>query len=338
MQSQVPLRQVCTPIGITCPVSLWRLIILDSIIASCPVVTPKLIKPQKPLPKPLIDQDFDALAVHRQERTEGLQEVNEFWKKDRVFISCTKEFMAPYSWESLYTQNLRPVETCEEDLSGPLELKACVNHRACYFYHWNTTGKIDHHVADRPYNWEYTLQRTAWFTIQDVITSAVSLYDFKNAPQGSKEWKQLYEASLQKWNPSSPGVFEIPVCISEFNWNGPIEPVGSFSNFHQRQTIPCSCGDFGKDTTAFWKQANFWDMDHYRTNICAKKIEEKITHNIDRFVAWCRLQIHKGFRSWKTGAATECGRVLDYVDTTQRKKAKELNEIQEAWIIKEARI
>lgn len=312
--------------------------VVDTIFASCPASTPKvMIESSVPLP----EINLDGLNKQREFQIEQLRTLNQAWKNQSNFISCTTDFRAPRSHDSLQSEDLRKVSSCEEDLSGPFELKACVNHRACYLYHWNTeadrlSSSQARHFADRPQNWEYFLKTSSGITIADIIASAVGKYDLARAQTGSKEWKQLYEASLKNWNPSAPGVWEVPVCVSEYNWNTPVEPIGSKKDIQRRQPVPCNCGPLGKDTSRFWEQMGFGRHHYQRVDLCEKRIKQRIPDQLERMIARCSLEIRRTYAQWIHGTEKYCKSWFKRIDESGVRMAKELDQTDRAWMLGQA--
>lgn len=72
-------------------------------------------------------------------------------KSQTLWISCTKDFYTTGARKNSYSEAKYPTTTCRRDLSGPQDLKECVDDYVCYMYKWDSRGVPFTHQVERPY-------------------------------------------------------------------------------------------------------------------------------------------------------------------------------------------
>lgn len=106
----------------------------------------------------------------------------------------------------------------------------------------------------------------------------------------------------------------------------PVEPVFDITcdtNPHCRKKyLPCNCGPWGKDTEHVWKETGLWTHKHargeYKKLLCPRQIEEKIEDPLEKFVAYCRLEVRKtglGGIIKRTGKHPLCDTIIETIET-----------------------
>jgi len=237
--------------------------------------------------------------------------------EDQVYIACTvleKDDKKPPFGK--YVEG----STCYHDRTGPQDMKACLdNEHVCYLYRWKEPASkwkpwIKAH-SDKPAGvaeWGAAPHLTQ---VSDIIVSSVAtklqgLKDFRllgnDKPLLAANWTSLTDIGKA----SAPGVFNVPVCYSEYSWNTPLEiarerkgwletPCAQGDPYCHELALPCYCGQWGSETMDVWNAighvAKSRDSGARARKVCGKLIKKKISHPIEAYVAYCRLDIRRAF-------------------------------------------
>lgn len=239
-----------------------------------------------------------------------LRTLNMSWKTQRIFIMCTGDFVNKKHPNTLKNDKGRKVAYSDHDNSGPQHLKAHVGDEVCYMYRWNDRGFWPGHHVEDPYGWD-TFRGEPWnLKVSDIITSSVLA-----SRRPASDLEMLASSSRLAIgpnaefiaDPTTPGMFNLPVCHTHWNWNGPTEGVSIFKTdlnaFSGHKIMPCYCGPLGADTKSIWEQLRLDTSGarrHYLLDSCPRQISAKIDNPLERYVAYCRLGIHRklGVRKW----------------------------------------
>lgn len=244
-----------------------------------------------------------------------LKTLNAAINSQSVYITCSKDYRkTAKTWEpSVEDKSLAP--TCRKDNSGPQDFKACVDGYCCYLYKWNNRGWAPSWRNERIFGSDF-LDEEPWnVNVTDIITSSVRSYT--QGPRGKSPSVGLAvgvfdslgngHAVESLWDAATPGIFTIPVCFSTHNWATIIDgyrfPQNGIFDTQPRNSIknmPCNCGPWGKDTEKLWKEIGIWDTDikdrkyfkDYTTGKCGYQIYDKIKDPVERYVAYCRVNVH----------------------------------------------
>jgi hypothetical protein len=202
--------------------------------------------------------------------------------------------------------------SCRHDRSGPQDLKACVEGEdVCYLYKWHEAKSgLSHHghntkpsgVAEwggEPYS----------INPEDIILSSVStalngLQDFRLTSENTP-----FPSNNVIANASTPGMFALPVCYSDYNWNTPLDlyekhrrwyhlPCPKSNPYCHERVPPCYCGPWGAQTKLVWQRtgieaASADGKGSTAKKVCAKLIKEKIKNPLEAYVAYCSLGIRR---------------------------------------------
>jgi hypothetical protein len=231
-------------------------------------------------------------------------------QSQKHFISCTPDLVRKVRNTNLIIDPFQvSVKTCVADNTGPDHLRQCIPATAsepemvCYMYRWADRGVAASHHVENPYGWEkyssYDL------TVQDIIQSS---WLTRRAGLSSKDTAmQLFNVQTLAWgptsafvtDPSTPGMFRVPVCVSPYNWNGHTTGYSwtdDISLYSAKKSLPCYCGAMGNETQAVWSAMRL-DISgrrgEYLTMLCPRQIAYKIKNPLERYVAKCRLGIKK---------------------------------------------
>lgn len=104
----------------------------------------------------------------------------------------------------------------------------------------------------------------------------------------------------QAADPSVPGMFTLPVCLSTYNWNSQTNKEGLLNDldpYNTRKALPCYCGPLGADTVTIWHAMGITGTvatQKYAKDFCPAQIRMKIKDWLERYVAYCRLGIRTG--------------------------------------------
>lgn len=172
----------------------------------------------------------------------------------------------------------------------------------------------------------------------DIITSSVRSY-FENlrAPSPATGLTRgIFSAFADGqpveslWDAATPGMFTVPVCFSKYNWATIIDgyrfPQNGIFDSQPRNSIknlPCSCGPWGRDTEAVWREVGIWKTDgkgrgyfkDYTVGKCGYQIYDKIQDPVERFVAYCHVDVHAtmNYRIRKSGKHWQCRIITDLI-------------------------
>lgn len=106
----------------------------------------------------------------------------------------------------------------------------------------------------------------------------------------------------------------------------PVEPVFDITcdtnPYCRKKNLPCNCGPWGKDTQKLWKETGLWThkdaRNEYKKQLCPRQIEEKIEDPLEKFVAYCRLEVRKtglGGIIKRTGKHPLCDAITEAIET-----------------------
>ena len=273
-------------------------------------------------------------------RALALRTIGIAWSSQPSWVSCTRDFQAPDPRRHPYPSPLHPMPTCEMDRSGPQDFKACINGMVCYLNRWNARGGAHAHQLERPFGWEQLTAAPWRTTAESIIISSVRSYNQKHSgrnPDLVTAGMPLHNLTAALWDDTAPGTFQLPVCVSEYNWNGPLEPVFDINcdtNPHcRKKALPCSCGPWGSETRELWEETGLWGLkasaEEYRKHLCPRRIKKRMHSSLERYVALCRLGVRRGWLGWKHSGRDEmCGSVLQALDESGTSGPKELDEMQ----------
>ncbi|KAI5787298.1 hypothetical protein EDC01DRAFT_729358 [Geopyxis carbonaria] len=257
----------------------------------------------------------------------ALRALGAAWRSQTMWIACTRDWRAPDPRRNSYAKLRDHVGSCDADRSGPQELKACVDGRACYLYKWNSRGAPHAHQVERPYGWQ-AIGSGIWegVSIADVITGSVRTHDAVQRGEHVGDALDAGGLGPALWDPAAVGVFAIPVCESAYNFQGPVEPVFSLScdtdPWCRKKALPCYCGAWGNQTRELWDAVGLWEhrasAGEYRQHLCPRRIKSRVEDGLEDFVALCRLEVHR----WGWGGVIKlpgrhamCGVVIEAIET-----------------------
>ncbi|KAI5846748.1 hypothetical protein BZA05DRAFT_135229 [Tricharina praecox] len=235
--------------------------------------------------------------------------------EDQVYITCTildKDENKPLFGK--YVEG----STCYHDRTGPQDMKACLdNEHVCYLYRWKeptSKWKFWYRAhSDKPAGVEHWGAGPHLTKVSDIIKSSVSsklqnLKDYRltqdDKPLLTSKWTDITEVGKA----STPGVFNVPVCYSNYSWNTPLEVAREKKHWYEtpcRQgdpycheaALPCYCGSWGSETMDVWDAIGHVkkskDGGTRARKVCGKRIKDRITHPIEAYVAYCRLDIKR---------------------------------------------
>jgi hypothetical protein len=142
-----------------------------------------------------------------------------------------------------------------------------------------------------------------------VITSSVQAYltgvrDLEPSIANTLSHFSTFSAKAfsTAFDPSTPGMFTLPVCFSIHNWAtiiaGHSFPLNALHNITPRnpiKSIPCNCGPWGRDTQKVWTDLGIRTPYHGFKNLsvdkCGYQIFDRIKDTVERFVAYCRVDV-----------------------------------------------
>lgn len=136
----------------------------------------------------------------------------------------------------------------------------------------------------------------------------------------------------QAADPSVPGMFTLPVCLSTYNWNSQTNKEGLLDDlnpYSARKALPCYCGPLGADTATVWNAmgiAGTAATQQYAKVLCPAQILVKIKDWLERYVAYCRLGIRRGsiMRGIKMGSDGLCDLVVSELEARGVKSTLQL--------------
>lgn len=116
-------------------------------------------------------------------------------------------------------------------------------------------------------------------------------------------------------NPSTAGVFTVPVCISRHNWNNGIRDFNNLdklSPLTTKKNLPCSCGFWGDETEQVWRDIGIWDtnLSYYRRELCPAQRKTHMKDPLEKYVNECRLDTRKSGLVRKIGRDGLCDIVM----------------------------
>lgn len=271
-----------------------------------------------------------------------IKALNQALRSQRNYITCTKDYTItrkPHRPVSLLVKNFKPASSCQRDNNGPHDFKACVDGYVCYMYHWNDRGnQISWHI-ERPFG-RAILEEQDWdIDIKDIITSSVRGHLLGTSENAHTILQEITAASdptfsltsiKKALDPSTPGLFNIPVCISDHNWATVVDghhPPGKWvHNLDMTNTIkslPCNCGLWGNDTKRVWQDLALWSPNkNFKSMTCINcnwQIFYRIKEPLEMYVAACRLEFklpQLAFPFAKAGKHSECDTITRLIDAS----------------------
>lgn len=218
------------------------------------------------------------------------------------------------------------VDKCIHDDTGPQSRKACIAEAACYLYRWNDRGIIMTHTVEDPFGFE-TLAAEPWkLEASDIITSS-----FYSHILGLKDVQIASNLSVlntgptveQAADPSVPGMFTLPVCLTTYNWNSRTNKEGLLDDLNwwsTRKVLPCHCGALGADTVNVWHAMGITGTaatQKYAKVFCPTQIHMRIKDWLERYVAYCRIGIRIGGVSKRVKAGRDglCELVINELES-----------------------
>jgi hypothetical protein len=259
--------------------------------------------------------------------------LNAALKAQTIYITCTTDLRKRR--DPSHASGGDATGNCKKDNSGPQDLKSCVPYTAaearerglgdapgelaCYLYKWAVRGRSARHHNESPFGsdeWEHNWGISA----KDIITSSVRahLIGITDYDTGS------FDSTAEISDPSTPGVFTVPVCMTRYNWNAPIEPftIGSELNPNSpAKHLPCSCGFWGDETEQVWRAIGLWDIhpDEYRKTLCPRQLSTLTSDPLEKFVSNCRLDTKKSGGIRRFGRDSRCDIITFLFDELKRR-------------------
>lgn len=237
--------------------------------------------------------------------------LNAAMRSQKHFISCTTDLLRKVSKHKIVDKQAVSVPACLADNTGPEHLRACIpvsptvrNETVCYLYRWVDRGMAPSHHVEEPWGWEQLQNFDA--SVEDIIKSSFLTHRHTYGGE-SDAFDSLSSAPSLSWGPSAefitdpttPGMFSIPVCNTPYNWNGPTHGYSYNDDtnlWSSRKSLPCYCGSLGNETQMVWAAMRL-DISgkrrEYMTMLCPRQIDNKIKNPLERYVAKCRLGIKK---------------------------------------------
>jgi hypothetical protein len=238
--------------------------------------------------------------------------LNAALRSQKVFISCTTDLLSKTHRNKISNKKARKVATCAADNTGPEHLKACIpsdsttttssqGEKVCYLYRWSDRHMAPAHHIEDP--WGHDKLSTFDLAPADIIIS--SYLASSQSLLGSEPSSHLGDAATLAWgpdasfatDPTTPGMFTLPVCDTPYNWNGQTAgySISDDTNpYSARKSLPCYCGPLGNETRAVWAAMRL-DVSarrkEYLENLCPRQIDAKLDSELERFVAKCRLGV-----------------------------------------------
>jgi hypothetical protein len=241
--------------------------------------------------------------------------LNAALRSQKHYISCTPELLEKRDKNKLVDKHSKAVKTCLADNTGSEHLRACIPslsagpdsgptpERVCYLYRWNDRGGAPAHHNEEP--WGLGKLSDMEISTEDIIRSSVlaNRHGF-GSDQGLEV---LRDTALLAWgptaefisDPSTPGMFSLPVCNTPYNWNGQTNgyTIHDDTNpWSARKSMPCYCGSLGNETQQVWSAMRL-DISkmkgEYLRMLCPRQIGKKIKSPLERWIARCRLGIRK---------------------------------------------
>ncbi|KAG0129761.1 hypothetical protein HOY82DRAFT_563377 [Tuber indicum] len=256
-----------------------------------------------------------------------LKALDATFRSQEIWITCTKEFKTVKPRADSTSIAKYPTNICHKDMSGPQDLKECVDGHVCYMYKWmSRSNSYSNHRVEYPFGMQDIRDAPYDVDPKDVIYSSVMTYMEQHkkdaAPPRPLSLASFKDATSSKkvWDARQPGFFTVPVCMSQYNFNTPIEPTGKTSCFLgsdcRHRTLPCNCGPYGSETKSLWKDVGLWDLSaakNYRKEHCSRQIRERIEDNLEKYTAHCGIGIrNQGIARKKAiGANVMCGPILE---------------------------
>lgn len=268
-----------------------------------------------------------------------LKTLNVAINSQSVYITCSKDYrQTSKTWEPSVEDKV-PAPTCKKDNSGPQDFKACVDGYCCYLYKWNSRGWAPSWRNEKIFGSEVIDEEPWNVDVTDIIKSSVGSYthDLRGKAPSTALATGIFN-SLGKdhaveslWDAATPGIFTVPVCFSKYNWATVIDgyrfPQNGIFDTQPRNSIknmPCNCGPWGRDTKQLWKEVGIWDIDSkdrkyfkdYTAGKCGYQIYDKIKDPVERYVAYCRVNVHTDLNSKirHAGKHWQCDIIIDAIE------------------------
>lgn len=257
--------------------------------------------------------------------------LNTALNSQKIYVSCTTDlqnrkdgFRNPFKIPEPEKHN-QSVDECTNDNTGPQNRKACIGKAVCYLYRWNDRGIIMTHTVEDPFGFE-SLNAEPWrLNASDIITSSFysHLFDLRDVQLASNLSVLNSGPTVeQAADPSVPGMFTLPVCLTTYNWNSQTDKKGLIDDldpFSTRKALPCHCGPLGADTAKVWHAMGITGTaatQRYAKVFCPNQIGTKIKDWLERYVAYCRLGIRRGsvLKNIKMGRDGLCDLVISELE------------------------
>lgn len=255
-----------------------------------------------------------------------LKTVNLAWKTQRVYITCTSHLISKPNTNTISLKSAAAENFCENDNTGPQNMKACIQNHVCYLYKWNDRGFPIAHHNEAPFGLE-TLRADPWNVVpRDIITSS-----FLSAQTGLSDLSLLGNTSTLAYGPgpefltqpTTPGLFTIPICNTPKSWAGPVDGYNMFAsdaNTHSAwKSLPCYCGALGADTRRIWEALHLDSASpaarhEYIRHLCPRQINAKLKDPLERYIALCRLGVKRRSGLIRTGQDGLCEMVISVLE------------------------
>ncbi|KAI5838366.1 hypothetical protein DFP73DRAFT_635349 [Morchella snyderi] len=249
--------------------------------------------------------EFQQASIERKVAREAFMKLfNNSLRLDPVYISCTRDIQS---------------KSCSSDRSGPQDLKFCApGGYVCYMYQWKDRPTRNYSRNTRPNGHENWNEKPWNIDVQHIIQSS-----FNNHMK--KPCQEPTLATLGE--PKHTSHFKIPVCVSDYNWNTPIDAgltCNTDINCHAKN-LPCHCGAWGKDTMSVWKDIGLTESIHHHyhsATVCPRQIRRRIHDDLERYVAFCKLDIRRGSSKSRVdghrrfqGGDRYCDVIVNYIES-----------------------
>lgn len=235
--------------------------------------------------------------------------LNAVMRSQKHFISCTPHLLRKMNKHMIVDSRAVNVSTCLADNTGPQHLRACIpasrtveKELVCYLYRWADRGMAPAHHLEEP--WGHEQLASLDTTPEDIIKS--SFLTQRHTPAEAVV-DELPTVQSLAWgpgvdfitDPTTPGLFSLPVCNTPYNWNGPTNGYtysDDLNPWSARKSLPCYCGALGNETQRVWAAMRLGAAGkrrEYLTMLCPRQIENKIKNPLERYLALCGLGVKK---------------------------------------------
>lgn len=233
--------------------------------------------------------------------------LNAVMRSQKHFISCTPHLLRKVNKHMIVDKQAANVSTCLADNTGPQHLRACIpasgtveKELVCYLYRWADRGMAIRHHVEEPWGCEKLASLDT--TPADIIKSSFLTQRHTPAEAAVDELPTVQSLAWGPGadfitDPTTPGLFSLPVCSTPYNWNGPTNGYtysDDLNPWSARKSLPCYCGALGNETQRVWAAMRLGTAGkrrEYLTMLCPRQIENKIKNPLERYLALCGLGV-----------------------------------------------